>query len=47
MMYGVGSTDAVTFVAVAVTALLATLLASALPAWQAARRSPATVLFDG
>lgn len=46
LLHGVGSADPLTLVTVALVAALATVAASAVPAWRAARRSPAAVLFD-
>lgn len=45
MLHGVGASDPLTFAVVALVALASVAMASALPAWRAARRSPASVLF--
>lgn len=47
LLYDVSASDPWTFASVALAACAATLAASALPAWRAARRSPSSVLFDG
>ena len=47
LLHGVGASDPLTFAAVALLTALATLLASVIPAWRVARRSPSTVLFEG
>jgi putative ABC transport system permease protein len=47
LLYGVASTDALTFAAVIPTIALVAVLASMLPAWRAARLDPSRVLRDG